>query len=109
MSLTFTAAWIFVQAFDCEANTAISRHICSLNFASNVKITLKQSSALTPTSKVTVVAAPGLSIAMTGKQALENLYKEWKAKGISLNKHQKSPCWYQLCRDCELTCIRIFA
>ncbi len=66
--------------FDCE-QTLLSPTFAALTFASNVKITLKQSDALTPTGGGTE-----LSIAMTGKQALENLYKEWKAKGIQFEQ-----------------------
>lgn len=68
----------YSKAFDYEP-TLLSPTFAAITFASNVKITLKQSDTLTPTSKVTG-GGTELSIALTDKQALANLYKEWKAK-----------------------------
>ena len=74
----------YSKAFDCEP-TLLSPTFAAITFASNVKITLKQSDTLTPISKVTG-GGTELSIALTDKQALENLYKEWKAKGIQFKQ-----------------------
>ena len=74
----------YSKAFDCKP-TLLSPTFAAITFGSNVKITLKQSDALTLTSKVTG-GGTELSIAMTDKQALENLYKEWRAKGIQFEQ-----------------------
>ncbi len=74
----------YSKAFDCEP-TLLSPTFAAITFASNVKITLKQSDALTPVSKVTG-GGTELSMPVTDKHTLENLYKEWSEKGIQFEQ-----------------------
>ena len=85
MSQTFIAAWAFyAKAFDCEPKL-LSPTFAVLDFADNVKITLKQADVLTPASTIKG-GGTELSMPLADKETLENIYNTWKEKGIQFEQ-----------------------
>ncbi|CAH1603207.1 glyoxalase [Vibrio jasicida] len=70
----------YAKAFDCKPQL-LSPTFAALDFANNVKVTLKQSNELTPTSDVRG-GGTELSMPMLDKDTFEKLFADWKAKGI---------------------------
>ncbi len=70
----------YSKAFDCEAEL-LSPTFATLEFADNVKITLKQTTDLTPMSEIKG-GGTELSIALSDKATFEQLFDAWKNNGI---------------------------
>ena len=70
----------YAKAFDCEPQL-LSPSFAALDFADNVKITLKQSNELTPASDIKG-GGTELSMPISDKDAFEKLFADWKDKGI---------------------------
>ncbi|MFA0086462.1 VOC family protein [Vibrio sp. 10N.261.51.F12] len=74
-SMTF-----YAKAFNCEPKL-LSPTFAALDFASNVKITLKQADVLTPTSTVRG-GGTELSIPVQDRDALHSLFENWTRQGV---------------------------
>ncbi|MEZ9654798.1 VOC family protein [Vibrio splendidus] len=74
----------YAKAFECEPKQ-LSPTFAALDFADNVKITLKQSDFLTPASTIRG-GGTELSMPLADKETLKILYKAWKEKGIQLEQ-----------------------
>ncbi|MEZ9858259.1 VOC family protein [Vibrio splendidus] len=74
----------YAKAFDCEPKL-LSPTFAVLDFADNVKITLKQSDVLTPASTIKG-GGTELSMPLADKETLENIYNTWKEKGIQFEQ-----------------------
>ncbi|EGR3003517.1 glyoxalase [Vibrio parahaemolyticus] len=74
----------YAKAFDCEPQL-LSPTFAALSFAENVKITLKQSNELTPTSEVKG-GGTELSMPIPDKETFEKLFANWKEKGIEFEQ-----------------------
>lgn len=70
----------YAKAFDCEPKL-LSPTFASLEFVDNVKITLKQTTDLTPMSNIKG-GGTELSMPISDKNTFENLFATWKSKGI---------------------------
>ena len=74
----------YAKAFDCEPKL-LSPTFAALDFADNVKITLKQADVLIPASTIKG-GGTELSMPIADKETLESLYKAWKEKGIQVEQ-----------------------
>lgn len=70
----------YAKAFSCEPKL-LSPTFAALDFASNVKITLKQTDALSPASAVKG-GGTELSIPVTDRDAFNALFDNWTKQGI---------------------------
>ncbi|MDE1233341.1 MULTISPECIES: VOC family protein [Vibrio] len=70
----------YAKAFGCEPQL-LSPTFATLDFADNVKITLKQINALTPASNVKG-GGTELSMPISEKEIFDKLFSDWKEKGI---------------------------
>ena len=70
----------YAKAFNCEPKL-LSPTFAALDFASNVKITLKQADVLTPASAVKGGGSE-LSIPLTSREAFDALFENWQQQGI---------------------------
>ncbi|TKF33853.1 glyoxalase [Vibrio kanaloae] len=74
----------YAKAFDCEPKL-LSPTFAALDFADNVKITLKQADFLTPASTVKG-GGTEISMPLADKETLGNLYQTWAEKGIQFEQ-----------------------
>ncbi|NAZ53689.1 glyoxalase [Vibrio toranzoniae] len=77
----------YAKAFDCKPKL-LSPTFAALDFADNVKITLKQADFLTPASTVKG-GGTEISMPLADKETLENLYEAWTEKGIQFEQAPK--------------------
>lgn len=70
----------YTRAFECESKL-LSPTFAVVEFAKNVKITLKQADALTPTSPIRG-GGTELSIPATNRVDLDKLFEKWKQQGV---------------------------
>ncbi|MDO6686124.1 MULTISPECIES: VOC family protein [unclassified Agarivorans] len=70
----------YAKAFNCEPSL-LSPTFAALDFADNVKITLKQTTDLTPKSEVKG-GGTELSMPIADKETFDKLFSTWKSKGI---------------------------
>ncbi|MUI54381.1 VOC family protein [Aliivibrio fischeri] len=78
----------YAKAFDCEPKL-LSPTFAALGFATNVTVTLKQTSDLTPKSNIKG-GGTELSIPVSDKTTFDNLYNDWKEKGIHFEQEPES-------------------
>lgn len=78
----------YASIFECEPNV-LSPTFVALDFADNVTITLKQRDALTPKSTITG-GGTELSMPVTDKSTLDELYQSWIEKGVEFVQHPES-------------------
>ncbi len=71
----------YEKAFECQP-TLLSPTFAVVEFAENVKITLKQADALTPSSQVRG-GGMELSIPAPSGAELDNLFEKWKQLGVT--------------------------
>lgn len=71
----------YAKAFNCEPKL-LSPTFAALDFASNVKITLKQADVLTPASTVRG-GGTELSIPVAEREAFDALFEDWKQQGMA--------------------------
>lgn len=77
----------YAKAFNCEPKL-LSPTFAALDFASNVKITLKQADVLTPASTVKG-GGTELSIPATDREALDALFERWKQQGVEFAQERE--------------------
>ncbi|MDN3682084.1 VOC family protein [Vibrio tapetis subsp. quintayensis] len=77
----------YAKAFNCEPKL-LSPTFAALDFASNVKITLKQTDALTPASTVKG-GGTELSIPVTDKDELDSLFDKWSQQGVEFAQERE--------------------
>lgn len=77
----------YAKAFNCEPKL-LSPTFAALDFASNVKITLKQTDALTPTSTIRG-GGTELSLPVTSRDAFDALFEKWKQQGIEFAQERE--------------------
>lgn len=78
----------YAKAFDCEPKL-LSPTFAALDFASNVKITLKQADSLTPKSDIKG-GGTELSMPVSDKATFDKLYNDWKEKGIRFEQEPET-------------------
>lgn len=77
----------YEEVFECQPKL-LSPTFAVLEFAENVKITLKQVNALTPSSSVRG-GGTELSIPATSRADLDNLFKQWKQLGVEFAQERE--------------------
>ncbi|MEZ9593347.1 VOC family protein [Shewanella sp. 10N.261.52.F9] len=70
----------YAKAFNCQPKL-LSPTFAVLDFASNVKITLKQADVLTPSSLVRG-GGTELSIPAASRESFDNLFASWQQQGV---------------------------
>ncbi|MBW3695322.1 glyoxalase [Vibrio sp. T187] len=70
----------YTETFNCTAQV-LSPTFVALDFATNVKITLKQTSDLAPISNITG-GGTELSIPVPDKASFDKLYRDWTEQGV---------------------------
>lgn len=77
----------YAEAFECEPKL-LSPTFAVVEFAKNVKITLKQADALTPSSPIRG-GGTELSIPATNSVELDNLFEKWKQQGVTFAQERE--------------------
>ncbi|GEM79907.1 VOC family protein [Vibrio superstes] len=77
----------YAKAFNCEPKL-LSPTFATLDFASNVKITLKQADALTPSSPVRG-GGTELSIPIANRETFDTLFDNWQQQGIEFSQERE--------------------
>ncbi|GLR04082.1 glyoxalase [Vibrio hyugaensis] len=98
----------YAQTFQCEPKV-LSPTFVALDFASNVSITLKQSSALTLSSDVTD-GGTELSIPVADKSTFDARFEEWRAQGVEFAQQPEESVfgWNFVTLDPDGHRVRVF-